>query len=222
MSFPWRGGRVVMQRPAKPCTPVRFRPPPPDSPSPSSLVQLPSCDRRHERYEDGYGLPVVPRGIPARSRLGPMADWSREEAQATVSDYLETQGAELAGVPYSKVLHRRRLVVRLHDRSEASVQFKHANISAVRSRIVVVREVEDILSILTTPPARAPGRRSSTRRDCAAMQGFDIRSFEETGEERLFRFRAAPRLFILNGALSTTCTLAAATYMAAVRAAESH
>ena len=24
-----RGGRVVMQRPAKPCTPVRFRPPPP-------------------------------------------------------------------------------------------------------------------------------------------------------------------------------------------------
>ena len=27
----WRGGRVVMQRPAKPCTPVRFRPPPPSS-----------------------------------------------------------------------------------------------------------------------------------------------------------------------------------------------
>ncbi len=25
----WRGGRVVMQRPAKPWTPVRFRPPPP-------------------------------------------------------------------------------------------------------------------------------------------------------------------------------------------------
>ena len=23
---PWLGGRVVMQRPAKPCTPVRFRP----------------------------------------------------------------------------------------------------------------------------------------------------------------------------------------------------
>ena len=27
---PRRGGRVVMQRPAKPCTPVRFRPPPPN------------------------------------------------------------------------------------------------------------------------------------------------------------------------------------------------
>ena len=28
-SCPWLGGRVVMQRPAKPCTPVRFRPQPP-------------------------------------------------------------------------------------------------------------------------------------------------------------------------------------------------
>ena len=28
---PWLGGRVVMQRPAKPCTPVRFRPQPPYS-----------------------------------------------------------------------------------------------------------------------------------------------------------------------------------------------
>ena len=28
-TIPRRGGRVVMQRPAKPCTPVRFRPPPP-------------------------------------------------------------------------------------------------------------------------------------------------------------------------------------------------
>src|SRR5260221_1985127 len=29
--LPRRGGRVVMQRPAKPCTPGRFRPPPPTS-----------------------------------------------------------------------------------------------------------------------------------------------------------------------------------------------
>src|SRR5512137_362316 len=29
---PGRGGRVVMQRPAKPSTPVRFRPPPPAFP----------------------------------------------------------------------------------------------------------------------------------------------------------------------------------------------
>ena len=29
--FPWRGSKVVMQRPAKPFTPVRSRPPPPHS-----------------------------------------------------------------------------------------------------------------------------------------------------------------------------------------------
>src|SRR5688572_10672694 len=39
--------------------------------------------------------------------------------------------AELSGVPYSKAAHRRKLVVLLDNRSEQSVEFKHANISAV-------------------------------------------------------------------------------------------
>ena len=36
----WRGGRVVMQRPAKPCTPVRFRPPPPMRQNGARVVKL--------------------------------------------------------------------------------------------------------------------------------------------------------------------------------------
>ncbi len=60
-----------------------------------------------------------------------MADWSRAEVAATVSDYLDMLGAELAGVPYNKAVHRRRLVAVLDGRSEQSVEFKHANISAV-------------------------------------------------------------------------------------------
>lgn len=133
-----------------------------------------------------------------------MADWSREEVEATVSDYFEMLGAELAGVPYSKASHRRRLVGRLQRRSEASVEFKHGNISAVlidlgfpyiagykpRSNYqallfdvvaerlsgsrqllvaaeadadqpIVVPEVEDILSVLTTPPTIAPRERTA-------------------------------------------------------------
>lgn len=39
--------------------------------------------------------------------------------------------AELAGVPYSKAAHRRRLIAHLNNRSEQSVEFKHANISAI-------------------------------------------------------------------------------------------
>ena len=37
---------------------------------------------------------------------------------------------ELAGTPYSKTAHRRSLATLLDDRSEPSIEFKHANISA--------------------------------------------------------------------------------------------
>ena len=60
-----------------------------------------------------------------------MADWSNEEVEATVDDYLAMLAAELAGVPYSKAAHRRKLQKTLADRSEASIEFKHANISAI-------------------------------------------------------------------------------------------
>jgi hypothetical protein len=61
----------------------------------------------------------------------PSIDWSREEVEATVADYFAMLAAELAGVPYSKATHRRALVQALSERSEQSVEFKHANISAV-------------------------------------------------------------------------------------------
>lgn len=104
--------------------------------------------------------------------------------------------AQLSGVPYNKTAHRRALVQRLSGRSEQSIEFKHANISAVllnldfpyipgykprsnyqgllydvvsdrlvsdrqlqdiaaadADRPIVVPEVEDILGVITTPPA---------------------------------------------------------------------
>jgi len=39
--------------------------------------------------------------------------------------------AELSGNPYNKAEYRRRLLPSLHSRSEQSVEFKHANISAI-------------------------------------------------------------------------------------------
>lgn len=279
-----------------------------------------------------------------------MADWSREEVEATVSDYFEMLASELAGVPYNKTNHRQRLAERLQHRSAASIEFKHANISAVlidlgfpyiagykpRSNYqallfdvvadrlgknrqllavaeadvdqpIVMPEVDDVLSVLTPPPAistrervaaqpvarraafavnylerearnrslglageefvvnferarlirsgreRLAERIEHTSRVRGDAEGFDILSFEETGEERfievkttkygqetpffvsrhelsvsearldryhlyrLFRFKVSPRLFILGGALSRSCTLAATTYMASVR-----
>lgn len=48
-----------------------------------------------------------------------------------MADYFDMLAAELAGVSYSKATHRRKLVGLLSNRSEQSVEFKHANVSAV-------------------------------------------------------------------------------------------
>lgn len=59
------------------------------------------------------------------------ADWSRVEVEATISDYLAMLASELAGVAYNKAAHRRSLIAKLENRSDQSIEFKHANISAV-------------------------------------------------------------------------------------------
>jgi hypothetical protein len=59
-----------------------------------------------------------------------MSDWTRAEVEAVVDDYLSMLALELAGAPYSKAAHLRRLQPRLVDRSKGSVEFKRANVSA--------------------------------------------------------------------------------------------
>lgn len=58
-------------------------------------------------------------------------DWSRPEVEATVADYFSMLEAELRGEAYNKAEHRRVLVQLLTNRSAQSVEFKHANISAI-------------------------------------------------------------------------------------------
>jgi hypothetical protein len=57
--------------------------------------------------------------------------WSREEVEAVVADYLRMLSLELSGQTFNKATHRRALQVKLHARSEGSIEFKHCNISAV-------------------------------------------------------------------------------------------
>lgn len=57
-------------------------------------------------------------------------DWSREEVEAIVADYLQMLTLELAGQSYNKTVHRRKLQEKLQDRSDASIEFKHGNVSA--------------------------------------------------------------------------------------------
>jgi hypothetical protein len=58
-------------------------------------------------------------------------DWSREEVEATVGDYFAMLHDELAGLAINKAEHNERLRRLLRNRSKGSVEFKHANISAV-------------------------------------------------------------------------------------------
>lgn len=58
------------------------------------------------------------------------SDWSRQEVEAIVDDYLSMLASELAGTVYNKAAHRRALLPLLNGRSEQSIEFKHANISA--------------------------------------------------------------------------------------------
>lgn len=57
--------------------------------------------------------------------------WSREEVEACVADYLRMLTLELNGQRYSKTAHANALMRLLSGRSRQSVEFKHANISAV-------------------------------------------------------------------------------------------
>lgn len=62
---------------------------------------------------------------------GAAGDWSRHEVELIVSDYLQMLTLELTGQSYNKTARRRALLDRLNARSEGSIEFKHANISAV-------------------------------------------------------------------------------------------
>lgn len=58
-------------------------------------------------------------------------DWSREEVEATVSDYFDMLAMELRGQPFNKAEHNRNLQKFLNERSKAAIEKKHQNISAV-------------------------------------------------------------------------------------------
>ncbi len=58
-------------------------------------------------------------------------DWTREEVEATVTDYLAMLSAEQADQKYSKAEHRHRLSKILNKRTDGAIERKHQNISAV-------------------------------------------------------------------------------------------
>jgi hypothetical protein len=57
--------------------------------------------------------------------------WSQIEVEATVADYLSMLKCEIRGEAYNKTEHRRALSRMLNGRSDAAIERKHQNISAI-------------------------------------------------------------------------------------------
>ena len=58
-------------------------------------------------------------------------DWSQQEVELIVADYFDMLQSEVEGQPYKKSEHRKKLLPQLDGRTDASVEFKHANVSGV-------------------------------------------------------------------------------------------
>lgn len=58
-------------------------------------------------------------------------DWSKQEVEIVVEDYLAMLALELNGQPYNKAERNRELQKLIPARSRGSIEFKHQNISAV-------------------------------------------------------------------------------------------
>jgi hypothetical protein len=58
-------------------------------------------------------------------------DWSWQEIDLIIADYMAMLTDELRGKSYNKSAHRRALKPLLHDRTDGSIERKHQNISAV-------------------------------------------------------------------------------------------
>jgi hypothetical protein len=61
----------------------------------------------------------------------PRRDWSRREVEILVADYLQMLTMELTGQSFNKAQRRRALIPLLDNRTEASIEFKRRNVSAV-------------------------------------------------------------------------------------------
>lgn len=62
-------------------------------------------------------------------------DWSPFEVEATVAAYFRMLDLELRGIPFNKAEENRRLQTLMPGRSKGSIEFKHANITAVLNEL---------------------------------------------------------------------------------------
>jgi hypothetical protein len=77
------------------------------------------------------GFTVLKKGEVVEDEKQAPLDWSEQEVRLIVADYFAMLEKEVLGKPLNKTEHRKVLAPQLAGRSDGSIEFKHANISAV-------------------------------------------------------------------------------------------
>jgi hypothetical protein len=117
------------------------------------------------------GFTVVRKGEAVEEEQQAGVDWTEQEVRLIVADYFSMLEKEILDKPLNKTEHRNALLPQLAERSKGSVEFKHANISAVLAgqglpyiegykprgnyQALLAQEVEAFLD--QHPPLRLPG-----------------------------------------------------------------
>jgi hypothetical protein len=134
------------------------------------------------------------------------ADWSAEEVAAAVADYLAMLIAELNGQSVNKSAHRRALLGKLNGRSEAAIEFKHANISAAMlelglpyikgyqpranfQRDALLAEIELQVS---GHPSFDQAAMAAAKRDAIELVVDEFHAVKEPPPERIYEVREPP------------------------------
>lgn len=82
-------------------------------------------------FDEVVGQLRYNRNKQVRKGMAMSVDWTRLEVEAIVADYLHMLKQELSGQSYNKTAHRKALQQKLNARSDASIERKHMNISAI-------------------------------------------------------------------------------------------
>lgn len=129
-------------------------------------------------------------------------EWSTEENALIVAGYLTMLRHQSRGEKYNMSKHNRRLQRRLNGRSQQSIEFKHANISAVMlelgyPNIYGYKRRDNYQAALRAEIISAVSRDATLRMEAQLA----------VVRVRVFSFTQSPKLFVLSGSLRETCKL---------------
>lgn len=130
------------------------------------------------------------------------SNWSHEEVQLVVADYLAMLTLELTGQPYNKTARRNALLPKLNGRTASSIEFKHCNITAVMLQLgfpplrgyqprsnFQKALVEAVTSQVQRLPLLDEAAEAAVQRPAALYEEFDFKGVQTLAPKHDHQFR---------------------------------